>query len=100
METTGRDSWSSRWRSGRFSGMIVLLTDNLWFAASLHAWINWRAAPAPRRSWPTVRRKAGLPPGASVSLALIAAFIAAFVLQRRALSRGSSYDRTAVSTSS
>ena len=38
---TELDSWSSRWRSGALLGMIVLLTDNLWFAASLHAWINW-----------------------------------------------------------
>ena len=71
---------------GALLGMIVLLTDNLWFAASLHAWINWLIlGAAPRLAFGPAQ--AGLPPGASVSLALIAAFVAAFALQRRVLRR-------------
>jgi membrane protease YdiL (CAAX protease family) len=71
---------------GALLGMIVLLTDNLWFAASLHAWINWLLLQAtPELTYGSA--KAGLPPGASVSLVLIAAFLAAFVLQRRSISR-------------
>jgi membrane protease YdiL (CAAX protease family) len=67
---------------GTLLGMIVLLTDNLWFAASLHAWINWLLlGAAPQVAYGPAQ--AGLPPGASVSLALITAFVAAFLLQRR-----------------
>jgi membrane protease YdiL (CAAX protease family) len=67
---------------GALLGMIVLLTDNLWFAASLHAWINWLLLSAvPRLAYGPAR--ADVPAGASVSLALIAAFVAAFALQRR-----------------
>jgi membrane protease YdiL (CAAX protease family) len=72
---------------GALLGMIVLLTDNLWLAASLHAWINWLLLQAvPELAYGPA--KAGLPPGASVSLVLIAAFLAAFVLQRRTMTRG------------
>ena len=68
---------------GTLLGMMVLLTENLWFAASLHAWINWLLlGAAPRLAFGP--SKAGLPAGASVSLALIAAFVTAFALQRRA----------------
>ena len=67
---------------GTLFGMIVFLTDNLWFAAALHAWINWLLlGAAPRLAFGPAR--AGIPPGASVSLALIAAFIAAYLMQRR-----------------
>ena len=70
---------------GTLLGMIVLVTDNLWFAASLHAWINWLLlGAAPRLAYGPAQ--ADLPPGASVSLTLIAAFLAAFVLQRRSAS--------------
>jgi hypothetical protein len=66
---------------GTLLGMIVLVTENLWFAASLHAWINWLLlGAAPRLAYGPA--KAGLPPGASISLLLIAAFLAAFALQR------------------
>jgi len=67
---------------GTLLGMVVLLTENLWFAAALHAWINWLLLGAV----PTLGfgpAKAALPPGASISLVLIAAFVTAFVLQRR-----------------
>lgn len=67
---------------GTLLGMIVLLTDNLWFAASLHAWINWLLLGAvPRLAYGPAQ--AALSPGASVSLVLIAAFLAAFAMQRR-----------------
>jgi membrane protease YdiL (CAAX protease family) len=67
---------------GALLGMIVLLTDNLWLAATLHAWINWLLLRAiPEFAYGPAR--ASLPPGASVSLVLIAAFLAAFALQRR-----------------
>jgi membrane protease YdiL (CAAX protease family) len=74
---------------GALLGMIVLLTDNLWLAASLHAWINWLLL----RAIPEIAygpEQAALPPGASVSMALIAAFLVAFVLQRRTIARGGS----------
>jgi len=90
MEHVGSSSgWSDGARQlifalalGTLLGMLVLVTDNLWFAASLHAWINWLLlAAAPRLGYGPAQ--AGLPPGASVSLVLIAAFLAAFALQRR-----------------
>lgn len=68
---------------GALFGMIVLLTENLWFAAALHAWINWLLLSAvPQITFGPA--KSGLPAGASISLALIGAFVAAFVMQRRA----------------
>jgi membrane protease YdiL (CAAX protease family) len=71
---------------GTLLGMLVLVTENLWFAASLHAWINWLLlSAAPRMAYGPAQ--AGLPPGASVSLVLIAAFLAAFALQPRATPR-------------
>jgi len=71
---------------GTLLGMIVLVTENLWLAASLHAWINWLIlGAAPRLAYGPA--KAALTPGASISLTLIAAFLAAFVLQRRATPR-------------
>jgi membrane protease YdiL (CAAX protease family) len=67
---------------GALLAMLVLLTDNLWLAASMHAWINWLLlAAVPQLAFGPAR--AGLPPGASISLALIAAFVAAFALQHR-----------------
>jgi membrane protease YdiL (CAAX protease family) len=90
MEHVGSSSgWSDGARQlvfalalGALLGMIVLLTDNLWFAASLHAWINWLLlGAAPQLAYGPAH--AVLPPGASVSLTLITAFVAAFVLQRR-----------------
>ena len=71
---------------GMLLGMIVLVTENLWFAASLHAWINWLLlGAAPRLAYGPAQ--AALTPGGSISLTLIAAFLAAFVLQRRATPR-------------
>jgi membrane protease YdiL (CAAX protease family) len=67
---------------GTLLGLLVLLTGNLWFAAAMHAWINLLLLDAaPRLAFG--QAEAGLPPGASVSLALIGAFIAAFFLQQR-----------------
>ena len=71
---------------GTLLGMMVLLTDNLWFAASMHAWVNWIVLGAvPRLAFGTA--SAELPVGASISLAMIGAFVAAFVMQRRAAPR-------------
>jgi membrane protease YdiL (CAAX protease family) len=67
---------------GTLLGLLVLLTENLWFAASLHVWINLLVlGAAPQLAYGAAR--AGLPASASVSLVLIAAFVAAFFLQRR-----------------
>jgi len=67
---------------GTLLGLLVLLTNNLWFAATMHAWINLLLlGAAPRLAFGPAQ--ALLPPGASVSLALIGAFVAAFMLQRR-----------------
>jgi membrane protease YdiL (CAAX protease family) len=67
---------------GTLLGLLVLLTDNLWFSASMHAWINVLLLGAvPRLGYG--QAAVGLPPGASVSLALIGAFVAAYALQRR-----------------
>jgi membrane protease YdiL (CAAX protease family) len=71
---------------GALFGMLVLLTENLWFAASLHAWINGLLLGAvPRLAFGPA--KAGLPSGASISLVLIAAFVTAFAIQRRGVRR-------------
>jgi len=67
---------------GTLLGLLVLLTANLWFAAAMHAWINFLLlGAAPGLGYGT--GAASLPPGATVSLALIGAFVAAFFLQRR-----------------
>jgi membrane protease YdiL (CAAX protease family) len=67
---------------GTLLGLLVLLTDNLWFAAAMHAWINLLLlGAAPRLAFGPAQ--AVLPPGATISLALIGAFVAAFALQRR-----------------
>jgi membrane protease YdiL (CAAX protease family) len=71
---------------GTLLGMLVVVTENIWFAASLHAWINWLLlGAAPRLAFGPAQ--AALSPGGSISLTLIAAFVAAFALQRRAAPR-------------
>ena len=71
---------------GTLLGLLVLLTNNLWFSASMHAWINLLLlGAAPRLVYG--QAEIGLSPGASVSLALIGAFVAAFALQRRPRAR-------------
>ena len=78
---------------GTLFGMLVVLTSNLWFVATLHGWINLLLLGAlPRLAYgaPAV----ALPPGVTISLALIAAFVAAFLAERRG------YARTASSQSS
>ncbi len=94
MEHVGNSSgWSDGARQlifalalGTLLGMIVLVTENLWFAASLHAWINWLLlGAAPRLAYGPA--EAALTPGAAISLTLIAAFLVAFVLQRRVAPR-------------
>jgi membrane protease YdiL (CAAX protease family) len=78
---------------GTLFGMLVLLTSNLWFVATLHAWINLMLLTAlPRLAYGAPA--AALPPGVTISLALIGAFVAAFIAERRG------YARTASSQSS
>jgi len=78
---------------GTLFGMLVLLTSNLWFVATLHAWINLMLLGAvPRLAYGASADP--LPPGVTISLVLIAAFIAAFLAERRG------YARTASSQSS
>jgi len=78
---------------GTLFGMLVVLTSNLWFVATLHAWINLLLLGAlPRLAYGA--QAAALPPGVTISLALIAAFVAAFLAEKRA------YARTASSQSS
>lgn len=68
---------------GTLLGLLVLLTNNLWFSGAMHAWINLLLlGAAPRLAYGSP--KVALPSGAAVSLALIGAFVAAFVAQRRA----------------
>lgn len=67
---------------GSLLGLLTLVTANLWFSASMHAWINFLLlGAAPGLAYGAAR--AELPPGATVSLALIAAFVAAFALQKK-----------------
>ena len=67
---------------GSLLGLLTLVTANLWFSASMHAWINFLLlGAAPGLAYGAGR--AELPPSATVSLALIGAFVAAFLLQRR-----------------
>jgi membrane protease YdiL (CAAX protease family) len=71
---------------GALLAMIVMLTRNIWFAASMHAWINWIMLGAvPRLAFGS--GNVDLPMPASISLAMIAAFVAAFFLQRRFAAR-------------
>ena len=79
---------------GTLLGMLVLLTSNIWFAAAMHAWINWLLLQAaPRIAYGP--SEAVLPAGTAVSLSLIGAFVVAFFMQRRR-----NQDPTAASTSS
>ena len=67
---------------GLLFGMLVLVTANLWFAAVLHAWINWLLLGAtPRLAFGAT--DAALAPGVYIFLALIAAFVVAFLSSRR-----------------
>lgn len=78
---------------GTLFGMLVALTSNLWFVATLHGWINLLLLGAlPRLAYGP--QAAALPPGVTISLALIAAFLTAFLAERRR------YARTASSQSS
>ena len=78
---------------GTLFGMLVLVTSNLWFVATLHAWINLLLLGAlPQLAYGA--SAVPLSPGVTISLVLIAAFIAAFLAERRG------YARTASSQSS
>lgn len=67
---------------GLLFGMLVIVTANLWLAAVLHAWINWLLlGVTPRVAYGA--SDAGVAPGVYIFLALIGAFIAAYVVSRR-----------------
>lgn len=67
---------------GLLFGMLVLVTANLWYAAVLHAWINWLLLGAtPRLAFGAP--DAALAPGVYIFLALIGAFVVAFLTSRR-----------------
>jgi len=71
---------------GLLLGILVLATDNLHFAAGVHAYINWLllgAAPRFVDPW----GQAALPPGTYVGLTLILAFVLAFLAQSTPLQR-------------
>jgi hypothetical protein len=95
------ERWSStaglRTRLGALLGIIVLLTDNLLVRGSLRLdQLGASRCCAAAGLRPRAGRFAA---GASVSLTLITAFIAAFASARRA-ALSLPYDRAAVSTSS
>ena len=78
---------------GTLFGMLVLVTSNLWFVAALHAFVNLLLLGAlPQLAYGASADP--LSPGVTISLVLIAAFIAAFLAERRG------YARTASSQSS
>ena len=80
---------------GTLFGMLVLVTSNLWFVAALHAFVNLLLLGAlPQLAYGAGASAAPLSPGVTISLVLIAAFIAAFLAERRG------YARTASSQSS
>lgn len=67
---------------GLLLGILVMLTKNLVFAASVHAWINWLLLGAA----PALVDKSGapaIPAGTYIGLALALTFLAAFYLQPR-----------------
>jgi len=69
---------------GLLFGLLVLATANLWFAAFLHAWIDWLLlGVAPRLA--TGSPEAGWPPGVYIFVALILAFVAAYRVARSGL---------------
>lgn len=72
---------------GLLLGMLVLITENLLFAAGVHAWINWLLLGVA----PHFRDAAGrpvLPAGTYVGLTLALAFVIAFAWARLARKRG------------
>lgn len=68
---------------GILFGMLVTISENLHFAAGVHAWINWLLlGAAPRFVGPDGRPL--LPPGTYIGLALVFAFVLAFWMHRQA----------------
>lgn len=66
---------------GLLFGLLVLATDNLAFAAGLHAWVNGLLlGVAPRLA--DASGQPALPPGTYIGLALILAFLLAFAFGR------------------
>jgi hypothetical protein len=68
---------------GVLLGVLVLVTENLHFAAGIHAWINCLLLGAVPR-FVDVSGQDALPSGAYVGLSLSIAFVLAFAVQQRA----------------
>ena len=67
---------------GLLFGILVLVTRNLYFAAAIHAWINWLLLGAAPRLVDATGRPA-LAAGTYIGMTLILAFVLAFLMQRR-----------------
>src|SRR6185436_227963 len=81
-------SWESMVREAAFTfslglllGILVLVTNNLYFAAGVHAYVNWLILGAAPR-FLDASGHAALPPGTYVGLALILAFVLSFLTQK------------------
>jgi membrane protease YdiL (CAAX protease family) len=71
---------------GLLLGILVLLTENLPFVAALHAFVNWLVlGQAPR--FLDAAGTSALPAGTYIGVALALAFVLAFIVPRRAVSR-------------
>ncbi len=68
---------------GLLLGILVMVTNNLHFAAGLHAYVNWLLLGAAPRFLDSSGQVA-LPPGTYVGLALVLAFVLSFFTQRSA----------------
>jgi membrane protease YdiL (CAAX protease family) len=68
---------------GLLLGILVLVTNNLHFAAGVHAYVNWLLLGAAPRFLDT-SGQVGLPPGTYVGVALILAFVLSYFTQSRA----------------
>jgi membrane protease YdiL (CAAX protease family) len=62
---------------GLLLGMMVMISDNLPYAAGIHAWINWLLLGAAPHHADAAGRPV-LPPGTYIGLALILAFVLAY----------------------
>ncbi len=71
---------------GLLFGILMLVTENLPFVAGMHALVNWLLLGGVPRFVDETGR-AALPAGTYVGVALALAFVLAFVVQRRGISR-------------
>jgi len=66
---------------GLLFGLIAIVTNNLYYAAGIHAWINWLLLGAAPR-FVNQDGGAALPAGPYIGVGLILAFVAAMILAR------------------